>query len=214
MTTLADLSSAIAEDIDDTTGEYGAQITTAIQAAQRYCERTTYYFNETRDVTFATVSGQEWYGAAANANIPTLIRLEAVFSEDAAGQSVRLRRETPGELELLSDNSATTGEPYLWTYFNQKIRLYPIPGAAVFTIRLQLGLYRLAPLVSPSDTNAWLSEAYDLMKARSKYILYKDTIKDAALAMEALNDWRDQDEALAGETASRAGTGKILPTQF
>jgi hypothetical protein len=214
MTTLADLTSAIADDIDDTTGEYSDQILTAIQAAQRYCERSTYYFNETRDVTFSTVDGQEWYGAADNANIPTLIRIEAVYSEDTNAQRVTLDRVDPRELEILADNSATTGEPFLWTYFNQKIRLYPIPGVEVFTIRLQLGLYRLAPLADPADTNAWLSEAYDMLKARAKYILCKDTLKDPSLAAEALNDWRDQDEALAGETASRAGSGKIRPTSF
>lgn len=214
MTTLADLASAIADDIDDTTGEYGAQITTAIQAAQRYCERSTYYFNETRDETFVTINGQEWYGAADNANIPTLIRIEAAYSEDSNGQRVKLDRVQPKEIELLSDNSATTGEPYCWTYFNQQIRLYPIPGAAVFTIRLQLGLYRLAPLVNSGDTNAWLSEAYDLMKARAKYILCKDTLKDPGPAAEALNDYNDQDEALAAETASRSGTGKIRATSF
>lgn len=214
MTTLADLTSAIADDIDDTTGEYSGAILTAIQAAQRYCERSTYYFNETRDVTFTTVNGQEWYSSADNANIPTLIRIEAVYSEDANGQRQFLTRETPKELEYLSDNSATTGRPYMWTYFNQKIRLYPIPGADVYTIRLQLGLYRLAPLALPADTNAWLSEAYDMLKARAKYILCKDTLKDPSLAAEALNDWRDQDEALAGETASRAGSGKIRPTSF
>jgi hypothetical protein len=106
MTTLADLTSAIADDIDDTTGEYSAQILTAIQAAQRYCERSTYYFNETRDVTFSTVNGQEWYGAADNANIPTLIRIEAVYSEDTNAQRVTLDRVDPRELELLADNSA------------------------------------------------------------------------------------------------------------
>lgn len=214
MTTLADLASAIADDIDDTTGEYGAQITTAIHAAQRYCERSTYYFNETRDQTFVTVNGQEWYGTADNANIPTLIRIEAVYSEDSSGQRVMLSRETPKELELVSDNSASRGEPYCWTYFNQQIRLYPIPGAEVFTIRLQLGPYRLAPLVNGADTNAWLSEAYDLIKARAKYILCKDTLKDPGPAAEALNDYNDQDIALAAETSSRTGTGIIRPTCF
>lgn len=214
MTTLADLATAIADDIDDTTGEYGAQIVTAIQGAQRYCERTTYYFNETRDVTFVTVNGREWYGAADNTNIPTLIRIEAVYSEDSNSQRLLITREEPKELEFLADSSATSGRPFLWTYFNQQIRLYPIPGAQVFTIRLQLGLYRLAPLVSEDNTNAWLSEAYDLMKARAKYILYKDTLKDPGPAAEALSDWRDQDEALSAESASRAGTGKIRPTTF
>src|SRR5690606_16496709 len=99
------------------------------------------------------------------------------------------------EMELLSDNSASTGEPYAWSYYNQEIRLYPIPDG-VYTIRLQLGNYRLTALASDSDTNAWLDEAYDLLKARAKYILYKNTIKDAALAAEALNDFNDQLQAL------------------
>lgn len=214
MTTLADLKAAIADDIDDTTDEYGAQIITAIQAAQRYCERKTYYFNETRDVTFPTVDGQEWYTAADNANIPTLVRIQAAYSEDTQGQRTTLDRETPEVLETLSDNSASRGEPYCFTYFNQKIRLYPVPGDAIYTIRLQLGPYRLSPLVDPDDTNAWLTEAYDLIKARAKYILQKDTLKDPALASEALNDYADQESALTEETSSRNGTGYVCPTTF
>lgn len=214
MTTLADLQTAIADEVDDTTGEYGDAIVKAIQGAQRYCERSTYYFNETRDQTFVTVNGQQWYDSSDNANIPTLVHIQALYSEDSAGQSVMMTRETPEALESLSDSSASSGEPFLWTYFNQQIRLYPIPSATVYTIRMQLGPYRLAPLVNDTDTNAWLSEAYDLIKARAKYILQKDVLKDAALAAEALNDWRDQDGSLAAETSSRIGTGRIIPTCF
>jgi hypothetical protein len=214
MTTLADIKSDIADDIDDTTNEYSDAITKAVQGAQRYCERSTYYFNETRDVTFTTVNAQEWYDESDNANIPTLVRIVAAYSEDAQGQRTTLKRVSPEEIETLSDNSAATGEPYCWTYFNQKIRLYPIPGATAYTIRLQLGPYRLTELSDSADTNAWLDEAYDLIKARAKYILYKNTIKDANLAAEALNDWRDQDTALTGETAMRHGTGRVCPTDF
>ena len=214
MTTLADLQTDIADNIDDTTGEYGAQILKAIQAAQRYCERSFYYFTETRDTTFVTVNGQQWYAASDNSNIPTLIKIVALYSEDGAGQSTEMSRATPEEIEILADNSAASGEPFLWTYFNQKIRLYPIPDAQVYTIRMQLGVYRLTTLSSGTDTNAWLNEAYDLLKARAKYILYKDTLKDAALAAEALNDYNDQDSALKAETAARTGTGRIRPTSF
>lgn len=214
MTTLNDMISDIADDISDTTNEYTDQIKKAIQGAQRYCERHTFYFNETRDVTFQTVDGQEWYDENDNVNIPTLVRINAVFSEDAQGQRTTLIRRPAQELETLSDNSAATGEPYLWTYFNQKIRLYPVPGATVYTIRLQLGPYRLAPLVDGDDTNAWLDEAYDMIKARAKYILAKNTLKDADLAIESLNDYRDQFVALAAETSSRKGSGCIQPTRF
>lgn len=211
---LSDLTAAIADDVDDTTGNYGSQILTAVQAAQRFCERSTYYFNETRDVTFVTVNGQSWYGTAANANIPTLIHIQAVYKEDSNGARTILARTSPEEIEIVSDNAASTGEPFNWTYFNQQIRLYPIPGSNIFTIRLQLGPYRLTTLSSPTDNNAWLDEAYDLIKARAKYILQKDTLKDPALAAEALSDWSTQAIALAAETSLRNGSGRICPTDF
>ena len=213
MPTRDDLAAEIADDIDDTTGEYAGQIVRAILAAQRYCERSTYYFNETRDQTFQTVQGQEWYGASANANIPTLVNIDALFRADPADNVIEMRRVSPRELEVLSDNSASIGEPYCWTYFGQRIRIYPIPDRA-YTIRMQIGPYRLGPLTSGTDENAWLTEAYDLIKARAKYIIHKDTLKDGTLATEAFNDWRDQDAALAAETSSRNGSGCIKPTCF
>lgn len=212
MTTLSDLSGAIADDIDDTEGEYASQIVKAVQAAQRYCERENYYFNETRDQTFPTVDGQEWYDAADNANIPTLVHIYALYSEDGNGVRLKLDRVTEEEIERLSDSSASTGEHYCWAYYGQKIRLYPIPGAQVFTIRMQISPYRLDTLSAATDTNAWLNEAYDLMKSRAKYILAKDTLKDAAMAVEALNDYQDQHDALKRETSKRKGTGRIRPT--
>ncbi|MBY5821483.1 hypothetical protein [Rhizobium leguminosarum] len=214
MTTFSDIKEAIADDIDDTTGEYASQISTAVLAAIRYCERRTYYFNETRDVTFPTIQGQEWYAAADNPNIPTLVHIVDAWSEDSNGDRDPLRRMTPQDMELLSDNSASIGEPYAFTYFGQRIRIYPIPGDTVYTIRLQLGPYRLATLSDDSDTNAWLSEAYDMVKARAKYILAKDTLKDAVIAAEALNDFNDQDMALASETTSRNARGYVSATDF
>lgn len=214
MTTYADLQADIADDLDDTTGEYSSQIKKAITGAIRYCERNTYYFNETREITFSTVDGQEWYGSADNANIPTLVHIAGIWTEDSAGVRSTIRPSTPQELELLSDNAASRGEPYAYVYFGQRIRLYPVPNDAVYTIRLQVGPYRLAPLVNDTDESAWLDEAYDMVKARAKYILFKNTIKDAALAAEALNDYADQDTALKGETTSRNATGCIQATDF
>lgn len=213
-TTLADISSDIADDLDDTTDVYGAAILKAVQAAQRYCERHKFYFNETRSETFPTVDGQEWYSSADNAEIPGAVNISALYSEDAQGQRTTLRHVRPQEIETLSDNSAASGEPYMWTYYNQQIRLYPIPGATVYTIRMGLSNYRLDPLASSTDTNAWLDEAYDMMKARAKYIIYKNTIKDAPLAEEALNDFMDQRSELFAETSKRHSTGCIEATNF
>lgn len=212
--TYADLQNDIADDIDDTTGEYSAAIKKAILGAIRYCERNTYYFNETRDITFSTVNGQEWYDSTANTNIPTLVHIENAWTEDASGQRSILSVSTETEIELLADNSAARGQPYCYAYFGQRIRLYPIPGATAYTVRLEVAPYRLTTLSAPTDTNAWLTEAYDLVKARAKYILAKNTLKDVNVATEAENDFNDQDTALAAETSARDGTGKIRATKF
>ncbi len=212
--TFASICDEISDDIDDATGEYGPQIVAAVRAAIRYCERDTYYFNETRDITFPTVSGQEWYDAADNTNIPTLVRIQQAFREDANNVRLTLRYDSPQSLELLADNSAVRGEPYSYTYFGQRIRIYPIPDTQPFTIRLQVGPYRLAPLATDTDSNAWLTEAYDLIIARAKYILNKNTLKDVNAAIEALNDYNDQKKVLGAETSSRNGSGYVVPTQF
>jgi hypothetical protein len=207
------LLSDIADDIDDTTGEYRDSTKTAILAAIRYCERFKYYFNETRDITFPTVQGQEWYGGSDNINIQTLVHIANVWCE-VAGQRFQLGRVRPQDIEFLASNSATQGQPVAWDYFNQQIRLYPVPGPTVYTIRLQLSAYRLTALADEADSNVWLGEAYDMVKARAKYILAKDTLKDANLAAEALSDYNDQHAALMRETSARNGTGFIKVTCF
>lgn len=212
--TFSNLVTQIADEIDDTTGEYSGQIQASVLSAIRWCEREVYYFNETRDVTFQTINGQDWYDAADNSNIPTLIRVVEAYCERSDGRRYRMRRVTPEELELLSDNSASTGEPYAWTYFGQRMRIYPIPDAEQYTIRLQLGPYRIAPITGPNDSNVWTLEAFDMVKARAKYLMYKDILKDATLAAEALNDYNDQHNALKAETSRRNGSGVIQVTCF
>lgn len=212
--TFVDLAAAIADDIDDTTQEYQEQINRSIKAAIRYCEREVYYFNETRDVMFSTVAGRQWYTSDDAAEIGTLIRIQAAYCEDQSGRRTELRRAEPRELEIVSDSGASRGEPYAFAYFRQKIGLYPIPSATPYTIRLQLGPYRLAWSTDDNATNAWLTEAYDLLKARAKYILAKDTLKDAVLAAEALNDYNDQHSQLKAETSARNGRGFIRATCF
>lgn len=212
--TYSQLVVQIADEIDDTTNEYNAQIQNAVFVAIRYCERYPYYFNQTRDVTFSTVDGQEFYDGDDHEQIPDLVRIEAVYSEDAQEQRTRLLRWRPQQMEIMADGSASRGEPYAFTYFDRKLRLYPIPSEAVYSIRLQLSPYRLAPISDPSESNAWTTEAFDMIKARSKYLIYKNIIKDATLALEALNDFRDQDEALRAETSRRNGTGTVQATSF
>lgn len=212
--TFSNLITKVADEIDDTQGEYNGAIQDAIYQAIRYCEREIYYFNETRDVTFPTIEGQDWYDGADNAQIPRLVRVVAAYSERPGGERYILRRISPEALEVMADNNASTGEPYAFTYFGQRLRLYPIPDTVTYTIRLQLGPYRVAGITDQDDSNVWTTEAFDLIKARAKYIMGKDILKDAVLAAESLNDYNDQHSALKAETSRRNGTGVIQATNF
>lgn len=212
--TFYDMMTVIADEIDDVTGEYTPQIQNCIFAAIRFCERNVYYFNETRDVTFQTVAGREWYDKSDNPNIPSLVRIVAAYCENSSGQRSVLRRVMPEYIETVSDNAASRGEPYMFTYFGQRLRLYPVPNDTNYTIRLQLGAYRLNEIQTSADSNAWFTEAFDLIKARAKYQLYKDYLKDAPLAAASLNDFNEEDNALSAETSRRNGRGKIIGTAF
>lgn len=212
--TFYDMMTVIADEIDDVTGEYTPQIQNCIFAAIRFCERNVYYFNETRDVTFQTVAGSEWYDKSDNPNIPSLVRIVAAYCENSSGQRSVLRRVMPEDIETVSDNAASRGEPYMFTYFGQRLRLYPVPNDTNYTIRLQLGAYRLNEIQTSTDSNAWFTEAFDLIKARAKYQLYKDYLKDAPLAAASLNDFNEEDSVLSAETSRRNGRGKIIGTAF
>jgi len=168
--------------------------------------------------------GEEWFQFVGKQRIDAhrvqhrfaddLVRIVEAYLEKSDGTRSTMRRETPEEIELLSDNSASIGEPYAWTYFGQRVRIYPIPSDITYTVRLQLGPYRLAKIASTEDTNAWIVEAFDMIKARAKYVLYKDFLKDAALAAEALNDYEDHRRQLTAETSRRNGGGYIRGTCF
>lgn len=212
MATFSDIKAAIADDIDDTNGEYSSQVASAVLEAIRYCERKTFYFNETREKTFNTVVGRVWYDANDLSDIPTLVHIQRAFIT-TNGNITDLLLMPPAEMEVLSDNTAAQGEPYGYCYFGQRIRIYPIPNA-VYEVRLQLGPYRLTPLADETDSNVWTTEAYDMVKARAKYIVAKNTLKDPIVAAEALNDYNHQFWALKAETSSRTGTGRVVPTRF
>jgi len=212
--TFYDMLTVISDEIDDVTGEYGNQIQTCIFKAIRVCERGPYYFNEATDITFRTVAGRKWYDGKDNPNIPSLVRIVAAFIEDGGGARLQLVRSGPDELELLGGRSSTRGRPTSFTYFGQRIQLYPAPATDGETIRLQLGPYRLAPIQSASDSNVWFTEAFDLVKARAKYELYRDYLKDPAPAVAALDDFHEQDKLLAAETSRRNGSGRITATAF
>lgn len=235
MPTLGDMKSHIADDIDDTNGEYAVQIGRAIERAVAHYQRHRFYFTEIRDLDIAVEAGQDLLDETNDARIATLLAIDNAFlvdgstvdltTMDAESLTVDLTEEqtggmvytlawiSPAEMEVISDSGASFGRPNCYSYHSQKLRIYPFPDSVNYTIRLHAWI-RIDVPTSDTSSNAWTTEAYDLIVARAKRHLATNTLRDAAMAVTAKLEEDEQFDLLKRETSSKNGSGRIVPTCF
>ena len=211
MSTLGTLKSEISDDLART--DLSTQIAAAITAAINHYKARRLYFNETRSATWVTVAAQSDYTSADDADIPLFLKLDDVFLEDSDSRSFRLTRADPVDLEIWLDSDAPSDQPYAYAYINRTFRLYPIPDA-VYTIRPVGHIELAAPAADDTADNAWMTEAYELLRCRAKWFLYLHVIKKPDMAelmhmaeMEALSK-------LGGATTDRVASGTIRKTSW
>lgn len=214
MSTLSDLKQEIADDLDKnlTDEPYGTMIAKAINSAIRHYQNTRFYFNETRDETFSTVASQKLYTSTDSASIPKFIEFDQIILMDGT-EPVELEQFTPLDWEVLTASGNGTGKPRFWAYFNRSIGLYPIPDA-VYTVRMIGQIMKEAPTDDADSSNVWITEAFELIRARACVQISQRRLKAPEVAglhapIEAMELSR-----LLGETASRVGTGYVTPTEF
>lgn len=212
MTTLATLKARIALDLDDTAGAYSGDITDAITRAIEEYQPIRFDFNETRDETFATVEDQQIYTESDDAAIPLFYALDGV-TITVGGQVRKLGLMDHMEIEYLSDNSASKGEPYGYSYFDKSIRVYPIPDQA-YTVRLVGHIQKAAPASDDETGNVWMVQAYQLIRYAAKRFLAIDVMDDEALAARMSSAEQREYMRLLGQSAARIGSGMIVPTEF
>lgn len=206
MGTLADLKSRIALELART--DLSAQIANAINDAIKFYGRERFWFNQSRNITFITVDGQDAYGATDQVLIPNLIKIDDIFFSD---EKYPLDRYSATDFEMLTGGSTANGRPCAYTYTDNQIFLYPTPNAA-YTLRLYAH-YRL-PVLADGDTNAWTDDAEELIRTHAKQILYLDSLEDDQGAARMGVKIPELLSVLRAETSARMGTGRIRPTQF
>jgi len=205
MTTLALLKTRIATDLDrdDLTTEIGEAITDAI----RYYRAKRFYFNETRSQTFNTIAGQIWYGVSDAAFIPLIKKIDGVYIT-VSGQRRLLERVDPETFELISDDSGANGDPYSYTYYNQQLGLYPVAGSA-YEIRVTGVISLAAPSTDAEADNAWMTEAFELIRCRAKAYLQVHRLGDPQAAAVTAAAEGQAFSQLVSETVRQTGTGII-----
>lgn len=210
MTTLTALKAQIASDIDRT--DLTTAIATEISSAIRHYQQKRFYFNETRDETFATVADQELYATGDDAAIPKFIKLDYITVLNGT-DATRLEWMTPEDWEMLTISGTDTGVPTHYTRFQQKIGLYPIPNG-IYTIRMA-GHYMVAAPASDGEAgNVWMTEAYDLIRARVCAMLSIRPIRNPEMAQAHQFLEKMELDRLYAESASKMGSGYIMPTDF
>ncbi|WP_142416135.1 hypothetical protein [Bartonella massiliensis] len=203
----------IQDEIDDTTAEYSLQIQDSIFTALRLCEREPFFFNEKQERTFKTQSGKTWYGPEEGVFIESEKTLEGVFFAVKNATQTKLFFKPLEALHQQYGRHPELGTPFFYTYSEQKIGLFPTPES-IETIQLSYAPIHLADEQLKEDNNPWFIYAFDLIKARAKYELYKNILKDPEYAAVSFRDFQEQLQALRIETSRRKDFSKIQPMHF
>lgn len=212
MTTLAIMKARIADELarDDLTSQIAYAITDSITAY----EDERFFFNESRANTFATVALQEFYTSSDAAFIASIIKFDYVrlFVGD---QPYALTAYMPEMMEDLSTNGTSTGIPWAYCWYNNAIRLYPVPED-VRTVRVGAVVKVAAPASDAEASNAWMTHGERLIRSRAKLELALHVLKDSDLAQtmaEGVNEAFDQ---LKGRTArlTMVGQARIRAMEF
>lgn len=208
--TYGDMQTRIADELQRS--DLTSQIQLAILDAIRDYERQRFYFNEERLVPlFTCVVGQEFYTTSDDADIASMPHIDSM-TLFAFNNRYTLEYITPQQMETISVSPIWTGMPTNYTYYNEQIRLYPIPNYA-YPVYVS-GTVRYALPSSSSDGGVWMNEAEQLIRFAAKEKLYRDVLRDQAQMMAAMKTKEDALTFLQAETAQRGGPAVIRATKF
>lgn len=209
MTTLGIMSDRIADELGQRS-DLTTQIAAAIKTAIKHYERRRFYFNEIES-SFLALLNQEAYGVTDNANIPNLVSIDWMMLNDG-GTRYALEARDLTYFKGVSSDPAYRSSPSLYVYHEQKIKLAAIPNKTYTTSFA--AIYRLASLSLTTDSNAWTTDAEELIRHQAKWDICWNLDHDRETAMLHKELAREVFETLIAETNRRISTGRLRPTQF
>lgn len=191
MATLADLKTAIIADTnrDDLSTDFSAGLLRHIQAACEFYADTKFWFNSII-TTATTMPGSN------SVTIPATVRI--VERVTIPAYNADLSEVILGNF----DDYEVSALPGWYAYYNDTLRLYPTPDQAY-----TLNIYGVAQVAAPSldaDSSIWTNQAKDLIAARTRITLYRDTeMGDSEMVQRAIGAEQDALGRLRRETSRR-----------
>lgn len=212
MSTLGALKAQIADDLarDDLSTQIAAAITQAIE----FYKEERLFWMDTRAETFDTVADQSAYDVDDDEAIPLFIKIDAMMLQDSDGVEYGpLDRLDQRVMEQLLDDSAASGRPESWSYYNDTFYFHPIPDD-VYTMRPMGQIEVAAPEGEDTENNKWMTRGAELLRCRAKAYLFVHTVKDPDQASAMLMAADSELARLRRDTSKRTATGRITPTKF
>jgi len=199
--TLGAMKTRIADEIgrDDLTNQIANAISSAIDVYQN--ER--FFFNETRDLTFNSVQNQQWYTSADFPNIVNILQIDYIYVF-INNYPYEVTPATPRELEALSVQNVTQGQPYMYVFYNNQLRFYPAPAASGYLFRVGAAIIAAPPASDGEQNNPWMVQAERLIRSRAKYELALHVLCDDDLAARMGGTSQDADGNPTGGAAGDA----------
>jgi hypothetical protein len=180
-------------------------------AIQRW-QNDRFWFNEYRTANaFTTVVGQEWYTATDWPDIATIQHIDKL-SALISGNRYFMSPRTEQYMEDVSINPNWSGQPKDYSYYNFRLRFYPIPGGT-YPINVE-GTRLFTPPSLGSDTTVWTTVAEALIRATAKLYLYRDTLQDDDRSQAMANAMNFEMNNLRAGTARRSATRRMRVTNF
>lgn len=218
----------------------------AIQNAIAKWEREHFYFNEVIAINaFSTVSGQEFYGVSSSPFLGAQFWDSGAGVWDGTTSSTSSGAQsggsfasphfdkiwilvsnnrytlTPRTEQYLSDisvNPNNSGQPVDYSIYAETLRLYPIPDG-VYPLTFE-GVQRFSLLINSTDTNVWLQDAANLIKAEAKCDILENILKQTDLAdrqrllIYGTDNVKGYLDEIRYETDTRQASNKVRPVYF
>ena len=178
MASYAEMQSRIANELNR--ANLTAEIKLAILSAVEYYGRRRWWFNEAAS-TIATVASQ------AYASLPSdFVEMDSL--QVTVSASNRPLRQISMNQLLTFRESSSNGQPTDYAMHQNRIELYRTPDA-IYSLPVTY-IKSLTVLAIDADTNAWTTEAEELIRLHAKKDLYANKIHDMDMAKDtqALED--------------------------
>lgn len=219
-------------------GSGSTKVRHRILTSVRFHRENRYFFSE-RTFRFPLVVGRSEYRPGDGYGLPgDLVEIigDTIWLIQATNPDQRVPVARVGREDMDWDRALevnTTGEPSLWDWWENALRLSPAPadaqdltGPYVRDLGVPLKRYNtttsqwefLTPdggaTLSGDFSNHWFDQlgGYEMVKQRALHLIYKEILQNEEMANSHLVSWLEEKGRLEDETEGKSSPMEIVPT--